>query len=85
MEHNRLLVFEDVGQAALAAVLPVEVGGHEDASSALLAGTLATEPGDLAVGVNLQRGGKRETRGKCIIHQNCNSSGSGSPSGLPLD
>merc|ERR1719154_221445 len=44
---------EDVGQTALAAVLAVEVGSHEDAGAALLGGALAAEAGDLAVVVNL--------------------------------
>ena len=38
-----------VGEPALAAVLPVKVGGHEDASTALLARALPAETVDLAV------------------------------------
>merc|ERR1719308_195049 len=44
---------EDVRQAALAAVLPVVVGGHEDAGAALLGGTLAPQAVDLPVVVDL--------------------------------
>ena len=42
----------DIGEAALAAVLPVKVGGHEDAGAALLGGALAPQPVDLAVVVH---------------------------------
>ena len=38
-----------VGEPALAAVLPVEVGGHEDAGTALFAGALPAQAVDLAV------------------------------------
>merc|ERR1719308_544874 len=44
---------EDVRQATLAAVLPVVVGGHEDAGAALLGGTLAPQAVDLPVVVDL--------------------------------
>ena len=42
----------NVGQSALAAVLTVEVSGHEDSGAALLARALATETIDLAVVVD---------------------------------
>ena len=38
-----VLVGVDVGEPALAAVLSVEVGGHEDAGAALLGGALPKE------------------------------------------
>ena len=38
-----VLVGVDVGEPALAAVLSVEVGGHEDACAALLGGALPDE------------------------------------------
>ena len=38
-----VLVGVDVGEPALAAVLSVEVGGHEDAGAALLGGALPEE------------------------------------------
>ena len=41
-----------VGEAAFAAVLPVKVGGHENACTALFAGALATQTVDLAVVVD---------------------------------
>jgi len=44
---------EDIGEATLAAILAVEHGGHEDAGSTLLGGTLASETVDLAVVVDL--------------------------------
>ena len=44
---------EDVGEAALAAVLPVEVGRHEHAGTALLGRALAAQAVDLAVVVHL--------------------------------
>merc|ERR1719323_1188083 len=44
---------EDIGKSALATILTVEVGGHEDSGSALLGGTLAPQTVDLAVVVNL--------------------------------
>merc|ERR1712138_53998 len=44
------LLLEHVGQVALAAVLAVEVLGHEDTSTALLGGALTTHAGHL-VGV----------------------------------
>merc|ERR1719419_172900 len=51
-----LLVFglvEHVGQAALAAVLPVKVGSHEDAGTTLLGRAFTTQTVDLAVVVRL--------------------------------
>ena len=44
---------ENVCQTALAAVLTVEVVGHEDAGAADLVGALASQTGDLAVLVHL--------------------------------
>jgi len=44
---------EDIGEATLATILAVEHGGHEDAGSTLLGGTLASETVDLAVVVDL--------------------------------
>jgi len=46
---------EDKGQVALAAVVTVFVGSHEDASAAVLTGALATKTVNLAVLVNLER------------------------------
>ena len=51
-----LLVFrlvEDIGQAALPAVLTVVVGGHEDTGPALLGRTLSPQTVDLPVVVHL--------------------------------
>ena len=45
----------DVGEAALPAVLPIEVGGHEDTGTALLAGALTSETGDLTILINLKQ------------------------------
>merc|ERR1712241_670661 len=47
-----VLVGVDVGEPALAAVLSVEVGGHEDAGAALLGGALPAKTMDLAVVVH---------------------------------
>merc|ERR1712244_110574 len=44
---------EDIGEAALAAILAIEHGSHEDTSSTLLGGTLAPQTVDLAVVVDL--------------------------------
>merc|ERR1719219_2415558 len=44
---------EDVGKTALAAVLAVKMGRHEDASSTLLGRALPPQPVDLAVVVHL--------------------------------
>ena len=44
-----------VREAALAAVLAIEMGGHENSGTALLAGTLAAKAMDLAVIVDLKR------------------------------
>ena len=44
---------EDVSEVASAAILTVKVSGHEDASAAVLVGTLATKTGDFAILVNL--------------------------------
>merc|ERR1719348_2278094 len=44
---------EHVGETALATVLTVEVGSHEDTSAALLGGALAAQTVDLAIVVNL--------------------------------
>merc|ERR1719259_168567 len=54
--HKHLLVLglvEHVGKTALAAVLAVEVGGHEDSSTTLLGWTLTAQTVDLAVVVHL--------------------------------
>ena len=48
-----LWLVEDIGQSALAAVLTVEVSGHEDSGSAFLSGTLAPQTVDLAIVINL--------------------------------
>lgn len=47
---------EAVGETALAAVVPVEVAGHEDAGAALVGRALATQAVDLTVLVDLTRG-----------------------------
>ena len=44
---------ENVGESALSAVLAVEVGGHEDAGTALLGGAFTPQALDLAVVVHL--------------------------------
>ena len=44
---------EDIGEAALAAILAIEHGSHEDAGTTLLGGTLAPQTVDLAVVVDL--------------------------------
>ena len=57
MVYCHLLVFrlvKDIGQAALATVLPVKVGCHEGSCSTVFIGALPTETSDLAVLVNLQ-------------------------------
>merc|ERR1719393_862279 len=54
--HKHLLVLglvEHVGKTALAAVLAIEVGGHEDSSTALLGRTLTAQTVDLAVVIHL--------------------------------
>merc|ERR1719167_400137 len=54
--HKHLLVLglvEHVGKTALAAVLAIEVGGHEDSSTALLGRTFTAQTVDLAVVVHL--------------------------------
>merc|ERR1719461_2755937 len=54
--HKHLLVLglvEHVGKTALAAVLAIKVGGHEDSGTALLGGALAAQTVDLAVVVHL--------------------------------
>merc|ERR1719312_119878 len=48
-----LRLIEDVGEAALAAVLPVEVRGHEDASPTFLCRALTAQPVNLAVVIHL--------------------------------
>lgn len=45
---------EAVGEAALAAVVPVEVAGHKDTGAALVSWALATETMDLPVLVDLK-------------------------------
>merc|ERR1719232_15944 len=46
-------LLDQVGQAALAAVLTVLVVGHEDATTAVLAGALSPQPGDLSLVTDL--------------------------------
>merc|ERR1712055_908217 len=46
-------LFDQVGEAALSAVLTVLVVRHEDTASAVLAGTLAPQPGDLSLVTDL--------------------------------
>merc|ERR1719232_215115 len=46
-------LLDQVGQAALAAVLTVLVVGHEDATTAVLAGALPPQPGDLSLVTDL--------------------------------
>merc|ERR1711894_542565 len=56
VSHQHLLVLglvEHVGKTALATVLAIEVGGHEDSSTTLLSGALAAQTVDLAVVVHL--------------------------------
>ena len=48
-----VLVGVDVGEPALAAVLSVEVGGHEDAGTALLGGALPEDKKQSVLGTNL--------------------------------
>merc|ERR1719312_2050547 len=48
-----LRLIEDVGEAALSAVLPVEVRSHEDASPTLLCRALTAQPVDLPVVIHL--------------------------------
>ena len=48
-----LRLVEDVGEAALATVLAVKVGGHEHPSTTLLIGALAAQTCDLAILINL--------------------------------
>lgn len=48
-----LRLVEAVGETALAAVVPVEVAGHEDAGATLVSWALATETVDLTVLVDL--------------------------------
>lgn len=53
----RLLVLrlvEAVGEAALPAVMAVEVARHEDAGAALVGGTLAPQPVDFSILVDLE-------------------------------
>ncbi len=57
MIHANLLVFwfvVDVGEAALATILSVKMGGHEDTSSAVIIGAFTSQTGDLAVLINLK-------------------------------
>lgn len=49
-----LRLVEAVGEAALAAVMAVKVACHEDAGAALIGGTLAPQPVDFSVLVDLQ-------------------------------
>merc|ERR1719229_1671447 len=50
---SAVALLDQVGQVALAAVVPVEVHGHEDARAAELVRALAPQARDLVVGVNL--------------------------------
>lgn len=63
--HVRLLVLrlvEAVGQAALPAVMAVEVARHEDAGTTLISGTLAPQPVDFTVLVDLETKDDRRCR-----------------------
>lgn len=51
---NLFWLIEDVCQVTAATVLSVEHVGHEDTSTAVLAGALAALTGDLAIIVNLK-------------------------------
>merc|ERR1719474_2414613 len=56
VSHQHLLVLglvEHVGKTALATVLAIEVGGHEDSSTTFLSGALAAQTVNLAVVVHL--------------------------------
>merc|ERR1712055_432477 len=46
-------LFDQVGKAALSAVLTVLVVGHEDTATAVLAGTLTPQPGDFSLVTDL--------------------------------
>ena len=48
-----LWLVEDIGQSTLAAVLTVEVSGHEDSGTTLLSRALAPQTVDLAIVINL--------------------------------
>jgi len=50
-----LWLVKDVCEAAFAAVLPVEVGGHEHTGSTILVRALTAQACDLAVLVNLAK------------------------------
>lgn len=54
-----LRLVEAVGQAALAAVVAVKVACHEDAGAALFSGTLAPQPVDFAVLIDLREEKRR--------------------------
>lgn len=49
-----LWLIVDIGKAALATVLSVKVGGHENTSATVLIGTLTAQTCDLAILINLQ-------------------------------
>ena len=46
---------EYVGETALATVLSVKVGSHEDAGTTLLVGAFPSQPSDLAILVHLNK------------------------------
>lgn len=55
-ERTSLILWfvEAVSQAALPAVMTVEVAGHEHPGSTLICGTLAAQPVNLAILINLR-------------------------------
>ena len=57
---------EDVSEMASAAVLAVEVSGHENAGAAFLVGALTAKTRDLAILVNLKRKGCQELVRKSV-------------------
>lgn len=57
-----LRLVEAVGQAALPAVMAVKVARHEDAGTTLISGTLAPQPVDFTVLVDLETKDDRRCR-----------------------
>lgn len=64
-----LWLVKAVGQAALAAVVAVEVACHEDPSAALVGGALTPQPVDFAVLVDLR---EEKTSGLHVCKQKRN-------------
>ena len=60
----------DVGEAALPAVLPIEVGGHEDTGTTLLAGALTSETGDLTILIDLKKQRQDSKFGVIFLNKN---------------